>query len=490
MAAASRDAEAATIEISPRRRMREATTYEQWKQAAIAEDERTGAARWKAGERSRRYDWQTIRDRLSELRYARRSGDPHRVLFYLNEGIHGNTGGIGTSSLYRRSRFGTKRLVEDYSRELAFALDDVAEAPETEVPSAEKLEFFRRASHCFGRTALMFSGGGMLGLFHVGVAKALLEQDLLPNVLSGASAGSLIAAVIGTHEDEELIEATTGARIVEAFAELTEGSLEAAARRNQMRADDLRAFIESQIPDLTFAEAFEKTGRRINISISPAKPHQQSRLMNALTSPNVMIRETVLASCAIPGIFPPVTLAARDRQGRRVSYVASRQWVDGSVTNDLPARQLARLYGVNHFVTSQTNPIALWTLRDTAADDTLAAKLWEIGLTASRETFRATFPVSMRVTRGLPAVNQLVRMTYAVATQTYHADINIVPRYRFWNPAKLLSVLTEEETQWLIREGEAAAWPRIEQLRNATRVSRRLDAILERLEDEQILALA
>lgn len=489
MVATSRAAEAPTIDISPRRRMREASSYEQWKQAAIAEDERSGAAKWKAEPRSRRYDWETIQGRLAELREVRRSGDPHRVLFYLNEGIHGNTGGIGTSALYRRARFGTKNLVTDYTRELAGALEDVADAPDAEIPRAEKLEFFRRASHCFGRSALMFSGGGMLGLFHVGVAKALLEQELLPNVLSGASAGSLIAAVIGTHADDDLVEATTGARIIEAFNELTEGSLEVAARRNQLRADDLRAFIESQIPDMTFAEAFEETGRRINISISPAQPHQQSRLMNAVASPNVMIRETVLASCAIPGIFPPVTLAARDRSGERVPYVASRQWVDGSVTNDLPARQLGRLYGVNHFVTSQTNPIALWTLRDTAADDTLASKLWEIGLTASRETFRATFPVSMRLTRGLPPINQLVRMTYAVATQTYHADINIVPRYRFWNPAKLLAVLTEEETQWLIREGEVAAWPRIEQLRNATRVSRRLDAILERIEDEQILAL-
>ena len=65
--------------------------------------------------------------------------------------------------------------------------------------------------------------------------------------------------------------------------------------------------------------------------------------MNAITSPNVMIRETVMASCAIPGIFHPVTLAAKDRNGKRVPYVASRQWTDGSVTNDLPTRQLARV---------------------------------------------------------------------------------------------------------------------------------------------------
>lgn len=461
--------------------MRQATSYEEWKQAAIAQDERTGAAEWKTEERSRRYDYQVIRARLDEIREVRASGNPHRILFYLNEGIHGNTGAIGASSLYRVSHFGTKDLITHYSKELAGALDDVANADPKDLPHAEQLEFFRRASHCFGRTALMFSGGGMLGLFHVGVAKTLVQQGLLPNVLSGASAGSIIAAILGTINGPELDDAMEGTTILEAFAGLAEGTVDLSSGRGRMREDDVRSFINNQIPDLSFAEAFEKTGRQINITISPRGLHQQPRLMNAITSPNVMIRETVMASCAIPGIFPPVTLAAKDRNGKRVPYVASRQWTDGSVTNDLPTRQLARLYGVNHFVTSQTNPVALWSFRDTMAQDTLAAKFWEIGQTATREVARATYPLSMQATRPVPPLNHFVRMAYSVATQTYTADINILPRRRFWNPAKLLSILSEEETRWLIEEGEAASWPKVEQIRNSTRVSRKLDAILERL---------
>jgi TAG lipase/steryl ester hydrolase/phospholipase A2/LPA acyltransferase len=53
----------------------------------------------------------------------------------------------------------------------------------------------------------MFSGAGSLGHFHTGVVKALLEQDLLPNVISGSSAGSVTAAMLGTHSDEELVGA-------------------------------------------------------------------------------------------------------------------------------------------------------------------------------------------------------------------------------------------------------------------------------------------
>ena len=49
----------------------------------------------------------------------------------------------------------------------------------------------------------MFPGGAALGFYHVGVVKALMENGLLPRVISGASAGSVLAAMVGTRTDEE-----------------------------------------------------------------------------------------------------------------------------------------------------------------------------------------------------------------------------------------------------------------------------------------------
>ena len=161
----------------------------------------------------------------------------------------------------------------------------------------------------------MFSGGGILGFFHVGVARTLLEQGLLPNVLSGSSAGALVVAILGTHDDEGLRGMLHGRTLHEAFEGLFGANIERTKRRRRLGVAELRSFVETRIPDLTFAEAFEKTGRRINISVSPRELHQQPRLLNAITSPTVFIREAVMASCAIPGIFPPVTLAARNRAG-------------------------------------------------------------------------------------------------------------------------------------------------------------------------------
>ena len=470
----------------PRVRMENATTYEEWKAAAIAEDERSGAAAWKRVDESSRYDYRVIRRRLEELRRVRASDDPHALLFYLNEGIHGNMGGMGSSRLYGRARFGTKDLITSYIREQAAALEQIASVEDGEISLSEKLDFFRRASHCFGRTALMLSGAGALGPFHVGVIKALLEQGLLPNVISGSSAGALVAAIVGTRDDDSLHQVFQPRSIVAVFGEAAEAEADLIKGNRRMSIREVRGFVEHQIPDLTFQEAFDLTGRRINIPVAARELHQQSRLLNAITSPNVYVREAVLASCAIPGIYPPVTLAAKNRLGQRQPYVPTRQWVDGSVTDDLPAKRLSRLYGVNHFITSQTNPIALLGIRDSSRQDDLLGRWWEINQNASREWLRATYPFAMEVTRGLYPLDIMTRMFYGIATQDYTADINILPRRRFWDPRKLLAVLTEVEVQTLIREGEAATWPRIEMIRNCTAISRTLDGILERIEEQHI----
>ena len=43
----------------------------------------------------------------------------------------------------------------------------------------------------------IITGGAYLGYYHMGVAKSLYYQGLLPRVISGASAGSLISIVLG-----------------------------------------------------------------------------------------------------------------------------------------------------------------------------------------------------------------------------------------------------------------------------------------------------
>lgn len=455
--------------------MDQAASYEEWKQAALAHDERSGAARWKKEERSSRYGYARVRRRLDRLRALRAEDDPHELLFYLNEGIHGNMDGIGKPALYTEAKFGTKVLIEDYLRELDDAITQIAAVSDDIIPFADKLDFFRRASHCYGRSALMLSGGGSLGPFHLGVTKALFEQGLVPTILSGSSAGSFVAAVLGTHDDSELTALLNDERAIH-FSPGPVG--------RRMTIEDVQDTIERLIPDLTFQEAFERTGRKINISIAPSRLHQTSRLLNAITSPNLFIREAVLASCAIPGIFPPVMLMARDAHGGRKPYLPASRWVDGSVTDDLPAKRLARLYGVNHFMTSMINPLVLWSVRDSDWNGGLLSRVWDIYQRAGKELLRATYPVTMNAVRNVYPLNMALRMWYGVVTQDYTADINIIPRQRLWNPGMLLSILSEDQTRQLVEEGERSTWPRIEMIRNCTRISRTLDRVLDDFELE------
>ena len=453
-------------------------SFDEWKAWALAEDQRTGAERWKQDDSSHLYDHRVIRRRFDELLDVRASGDAHRLLYYLNEGLHGNMGGMGAPQLYAEAQFGTKQLITDYISELAGALEDFENS--SAVDRATKLGYFRRAAGCFGRSALMLSGAGSRAPFHIGVARALVEQDLLPNVISGASGGAVVTAILGTHTGASLSRALSADEPGLRFDALDNlETLPYSQRRIDI--EDLQGLLEESVPDLTFIEAFEETGRHINISVAPAQVHQRSRLLNATTSPNACIREAVLASCAIPSIFPPVTLAARDAAGQRQPYVPSRQWIDGSITDDLPARRLARLYSVNHFITSQTNPLALWMLPDPHAQDDLFTRWLTIYQSAAREWLRALYPFVLDLVRNVEPLNRNTRLLFGLATQEYTADINIFPRQRVFDPDQLLARLSADETRSLIVEGERATWPKVEMIRNCTTVSRQIDGALMRL---------
>lgn len=450
-----------------------ANSYAEWRAEAKATDIKRGLERWKREDFSREYDYQVIRRRYEELVEVLDAGDPQRLLFYLNEGIHGNMGGMGAPSLYRKASTGTKQLIEDYTRALTDALYQFEAFDEKDVPFKLKVDTLRRTSLCFGRTALMLSGAGSLGPFHLGVLKALIEQDLLPTVISGSSAGSIAAAYVGTRTESELTTDLASSSYVDQLRAPNPGA-------DRISAAGLRELVDSVIPDVTFAEAFEISGKHINISVAPSDVQQRSRLLNATTSPNALIREAVIASCAIPGVFPAVTLMARDSDGQRRPYVPSRRWIDGSISDDLPAKRLARLYAVNHFISSQANPLVLWSLTSDDAQSPLT-RVGGIYQSALREWYRAIFPYAMESVRAFYPLNIVTRYLFSLITQDYTADINISPQGRY-SPAMLLKPLTAKEIADLVADGERATWPRIEQIRTTTAVSRCLNEILSRLD--------
>jgi len=254
-----------------------------------------------------------------------------------------------------------------------------------------------------------------------------------------------------------------------------------------MPIDGIRKIVERMIPDLTFQEALERTGRHLNISIAAVETHQKSRLLNAIASPNVFIREAVLASAAVPGVYPPVTLAARNHLGERQAYLPSRKWVDGSVSDDLPAKRLARLYGVNHYIVSQTNPHVIPFVADGKRRQDPISVWKEAGTKTARAWVNASATTLEKPLSISPSLSRVTNLWLSVINQDYIGDINILPSSRYFNPFRLLAFLTESEIRELITAGERATWPKIEMIRTQTKISRTLDRILSDFQRDHVM---
>jgi predicted acylesterase/phospholipase RssA len=465
------------------KQMDKALTYEQWSALAQQHDELSGQKRWRSIDQTNQYDFGQIRLRLDKLRSLRARHDYQGLLFTLNEGIHGNMGGMGRHSLYSQAKFGTKTLIEQYIDEVDDSLRFLAELECDDITVQQKLDFFYRANICFGRSALMLSGGGVLGFYHMGVVKTLLSEGLLPRVISGSSAGSLVAGALGTHTDAELERFYDPVNVVsEAEKEANAFTRMFFGANPRIDVSDLEKLIARMIPSMTFQEAYEKTGRQISISVAPAELHQRSRLLNAITSPNVYVRSAVMASCAVPGVFPPVMLMAKNQHGEPQPYLPTRKWVDGSIADDLPAKRLQRLYSTNHFIVSMVNPIAIPFLKKDGERNALTSALGGLGIGVGRELLNFYRGMVQNRSENWPRFNMLMSSIHALMDQEYSGDINIVPGFKWYNPAKLISHLSEEDLMALMKEGEHSAYPVVEAVRTCTRISRTMEEILYRFE--------
>lgn len=465
--------------------MAQAENYSDWSDAAAAHDRSTGVDEWKSSDESKHFDHVSIRRRLTRLSKLWKTQDNAGLLYALNEGIHGNMDGMGNDRLHQKAKFGTKQLIQDYVDAIVNSLEYLASDKVDDIPFEEKLDFFRRAQHCYGRSAFLMSGSGAFLYFHMGVVKALWSEGLLPHIMSGSSGGSVVGALISTHVDDEIPSFFDPENLVTEHAEeilapsglgLLGGGIFGGAKR--LKIEEIRSRISNMIPDLTFQEAYELTGRHLNVSIAPAEKHQTSRLLNAIASPNVFIREAVMASCAVPGVYPPVTLAAKDHKGARTPYLPNRKWVDGSVTHDLPAKRLARLYGVNHHIVSQANPLITPFATDVKQQRNPISAIRNATTSTMKAWLNANVEIMQRPLSYFPRLNSIANMTLSVINQDYTGDINIIRPAMLWSPAKILSDLSVDEIAELIQLGERTAWPKIEMVRTQSKISQTLDRIL------------
>ncbi|MGQ0697352.1 MAG: DUF3336 domain-containing protein [Panacagrimonas sp.] len=458
-----------------------AKTYAEWCEVARDLDRLEGADAWKQDEASDEYDHLLIRERLAEMRELRAAGEAKRLVHALHEGLHGNLGNITNPGLYGFARFGTKRLIEEYLFEVVRCLDYVCAGDFKDFSEDDKIVFFKRTGTSFGRSALLLSGGATLGMFHLGVIKALFEQHLLPRVISGSSAGAIIGGMVGTRSDAQLPQLFDPESLnLAAFQRVSLRSVLSSG--GLMNPTQLEQCLALNVGEETFTEAFERTRRIVGVTVSAAETHQQGRLLNYLTAPYVMIGRSILASCAVPGVFPPVQLTARNFEGEVVPYMPSKRWIDGTVYSDLPMLRLARLHNVNHYIVSQTNPhVVPFMIDDRQTRRGIFPLARQLVLDAGRGTVR----LARSHLRESP-VRRVADQLNAVIAQRYSGDINIVPRHTPRQLLRMFSNLDTRELAQFIREGERATWPKIERIRHQTAISRAFENCLLVLKERHL----
>lgn len=173
---------------------------------------------------------------------------------------------------------------------------------------------------------LVLSGGGIRGVAHIGVLKALEEHDLQPGYIAGASAGALVGALYAAGHDWR--------EILGFFKQLSLFSWSRYARHKpgMFDADKYRQDLE---PFFT-QDTFEALGKKLYVVASDLIKGR-SRVFHE----GLLIR-TLLASSAVPGVFSPV-------------QIDGALFADGGITNNFPTEPL--LAHCEHIIGVFVNPL-------------------------------------------------------------------------------------------------------------------------------------
>lgn len=177
-----------------------AQSQDEWMDLAEQIDHLQGNDVWRTDANCQLYERARIAARIDEYVHLMRRRDIFELMFVLRGSIGRNKFGLLHEGLFSRALAGSKVLVETYHNVVCAALDFCCDAvlSETEdlpIPTDARLAFFNETRHAYGRTALLLSGGAALGFYHVGVVRALITNRLLPRVIGGASAGSIVCAI-------------------------------------------------------------------------------------------------------------------------------------------------------------------------------------------------------------------------------------------------------------------------------------------------------
>jgi NTE family protein len=220
-----------------------------------------------------------------------------------------------------------------------------------------------------GPVAFVLGGGGLLGAHEVGMLRALLDAGVVPDLVVGTSVGAINGVVVA--EDPSPVAAR---RLTELWLDLDStglfsgsvlGRLTTLAKtRTSLHTDQpLRDALTAHLTARTFEE-LQIPFQCVAASVERAAEHWFSR------GPLV---EAVLASCAVPGLLPPV-------------QVGGETYLDGGLVHSIPVGRAVAL-----------GATTLYVLQVGRIEQPLTApqRPWEVGLVAFEVARRHRFAADM-----------------------------------------------------------------------------------------------
>ena len=499
-----------------------AETYDEYKKHAevldaFPADLGEGGLAWRedadGGASGGAYDAALVRMYASVCRAAREAGDAGALGLALRTVLHRNFAGVDRVSRLRHARLGTKKSAEAFIEELAASVAFLGAAgadatraardwdsspdclPVTEAKNAARIASLERASvevketlrlvsethRSLGRTALCLSGGGALAMYHFGVIKTLLEQGLLPQVISGTSGGSIVAAFVSMFPEEVLLKTIRadlssrhGARW---FPPVWKMALHFAKKGVLMDGADFAETTRKYFGDVTFAEAFAVSKRAVSIQVSVGTGH--GFVLNHFTAPQVVVRTAVNASCALPGLMEPFELLAKNPKTGALApfHPPGVSSFDGTITADIPSARLTELFNCNNFVVSQVNPhvnFVLHLAEEGRGRRTSRARSGDRRAAVTKLLRVANF-LLLNIKYGVQKLLEvdllnlrMVRTLQGILVQDFRGHVTVLPELRARDYARVLQHPSEEDMANFVRGGERAAWPHVEAIRAST----------------------
>uniref|UniRef100_UPI00406D4059 patatin-like phospholipase family protein n=1 Tax=Rhodoferax sp. GW822-FHT02A01 TaxID=3141537 RepID=UPI00406D4059 len=199
---------------------------------------------------------------------------------------------------------------------LAFVLAACSSAPVIETPVPTQPVQPPVAIKVPPRVGLALGGGAARGFAHVGVIQVLEEAGIRPTLVTGTSAGSLVAAIYASGKNGAQLQ-----QVAETMEEaaIADWSLQIFSR-GALRGEALGRYVNAQVN----GRLIENMSLPLGIVATDLNSGQETLFQRGDTA------TAVRASSAVPAVFQPVRISGRD-------------YVDGGLVSPVPVRAARRM---------------------------------------------------------------------------------------------------------------------------------------------------